>query len=303
MTRRRDRGSAASVRARLRTLSSERGEEYQRLLIRFGIERLLYRLSKSEHAASFVLKGATLFAVWTGTPHRATKDLDLLGFGSPDPDRLVDVFKAVVDVPVAADGVVFDAESIKATEIGAGKEYDGIRLTMEARLGTARIPVQVDVGFGDATAIPPAAVEVPTLLPDQPAPNLRAYSREVVVAEKFHAIVLFGTPNTRMKDYYDLVVLAQRFDFDGVALGEAIAATFERRKTALPTECPEGLHDDFGADPMKTKQWRAFLRRSGAETLELTDAVRVARAFLLPVALGVARAESPGAWKAGGPWA
>ncbi|HBQ14648.1 MAG TPA: hypothetical protein DEF51_27150 [Myxococcales bacterium] len=303
MTRHRTRGSAASVRTRLLTLSRERGEEFQRVLVRFGIERLLYRLSQSEHAAGFVLKGATLFSVWADTPHRPTKDLDLLGFGSPDPDRLVEVFVAVVQAPVEADGIVFDAASITASEIRADQEYDGIRLTMEAMLGTARIPIQVDVGFGDATAIPPAPVEVPTLLSDQPAPTLRAYSREVVVAEKFHAIVHLGLPNTRMKDYYDLVVLSRRFEFDGAPLGEAVAATFERRGTAVPKTCPEGLDDDFATDATKTKQWRAFLRRTGVEDdQELLDVVRALRAFLLPVATAVVEDGPAGAWPPGGPW-
>lgn len=273
------------------------------MLVRFGIERLLYRLSESEHVSGFVLKGATLFAVWTETPHRPTKDLDLLGFGSPDPDRLVAVFEEIVDVEVVADGIVFDGESIAAIEIRGNREYDGIRLTMEAKLGTARIPIQVDVGFGDATAVPPSSVEIPTLLTDQPAPKLRAYTREVVVAEKFHAIVHLGMPNTRMKDYYDLVVLSRRFDFEGAVLGKAIAATFERRGTPVPTECPEGLQDDFGTDATKTTQWRAFLRRTGAERdLELLDVVRVVRAFLLPVAQGILDDEPAGAWPPGGPW-
>lgn len=303
MTKHGDRGSAASVRARLLALSKERGEEFQRVLVRFGIERLLYRLSQSEHASGFVLKGATLFAVWTETPHRPTKDLDLLGFGSPDPDRLVDIFREVVALEVPADGIVFDGRSIAAADIRANEEYDGIRLTMEAKLGTARIPLQVDVGFGDATAIPPASVEVPTLLPDQPAPTLRAYGREVVVAEKFHAIVQRGMPNTRMKDYYDLFVLSRRFDFDGAALGKAVRATFERRGTALPTACPEGLDDGFGTDETKTKQWRAFLRRTGVEhDQELLDVVRALRAFLLPVATAILEDDPAGAWPPEGPW-
>lgn len=303
MTKRGDRGSAASVRTRLLALSKERGEEFQRVLVRFGIERLLYRLSRSEHASGFVLKGATLFAVWTEAPHRPTKDLDLLGFGSPDPDRLVDVFQEVVALEGLADGIVFDAGSIAAAELRGNQEYDGIRLTMEAKLGTARIPLQVDVGFGDATAIAPASVEVPTLLADQPAPTLRAYSREVVVAEKFHAIVHLGLPNTRMKDYYDLVVLSRRFDFDGAALGKAVAATFERRGTEVPTACPEGLADDFGTDATKTTQWRAFLRRTGVDDeQELLDVVRALRAFLLAVATAVVDDEPAGTWPPGGPW-
>jgi predicted nucleotidyltransferase component of viral defense system len=300
----RDRGSAASVRARLLTLSRSRRESFQRVLTRFGHERLLYRLSKSEHVGGFVLKGATLFAIWTATPHRPTKDLDLLGFGSPSVERLVEVFRDVVTLEVEADGLVFDPQSIRATEIRGNREYDGIRLTMAATLGTARVPIQVDVGFGDATGLAPQELIVPTMLEDQPAPEIRAYRREVVIAEKFEAIVHLGLPNTRMKDYYDLLVLSRDFAFEGEDLERAVAATFERRGTAIPKECPEGLHDDFARDPGKLANWRAFLRRADLDTdWKLRSVVATLRGFLLPVAAGILTKRPAGRWPNGGPWA
>ncbi|MEO0326063.1 MAG: nucleotidyl transferase AbiEii/AbiGii toxin family protein [Myxococcota bacterium] len=177
-----------------------------------------------------------------------------------------------------------------------------MRLTLEARLGTARIPLQVDVGFGDAMAVPASPVELPSLLPEQPRAAIRAYSREVVVAEKLHAIVQRGLANTRMKDYFDLVVLAERFDFDGALLADAIAATFARRRTPLLARCPEGLADAFAVDATKLKQWAAFLRRSGLEPRELQAVVRAVRAFVLPVSGQVEGERSYGVWLAGGRW-
>lgn len=303
MTRRGDRGSATSVRARLLTLSKERGEAYQRLLVRFGIERLLYRLSRSAHAGSFVLKGATLFALWMDLPHRPTKDLDLLGYGPPDPERLLAVFRDVARMKVDADGLTFSEASLTATRIRANQKYEGIRLLMEAKLGSARISLQVDVGFGDDTSTPPAPVEIPTLLADQPAPVLRAYSREAVIAEKFHAIVDLGLPNTRMKDYFDILVLSRHFAFERARLAESIAVTFARRGTPIPTDCPDGLHNDFGTDEAKGKQWRAFLRRAAVrEPLELAEVVSSVGAFLLPVTLATEEDKALDRWEPGGPW-
>ncbi len=271
--------------------------------MRYAIERLLYRLANSDHASNFILKGATLFAVWTESPHRSTKDLDLPGLGSPDPSRLVAVFEEVTSLETVPDGITFSGSPIKATEIRGSQEYDGVRLTLEARVGTARIPVQVDIGFGDATGVPPTTVEVPPLLSDQPPPVLRGYSREVVVAEKFHAIVHLGLPNTRMKDYYDLLVLCRRFPFDGRELGRAVAATFERRGTSVPMECPDGLTDGFGRDHDKTRQWMSFFRRIGDEAApDLQQVVREVRGFLLPVADGVLKNSCAESWPPGGPW-
>lgn len=250
------------------------------------------------HADSFILKGATLFAVWAAEPHRPTKDVDLLGFGAPETERLLSVFRDVIAVEVESDGLTFNDDSLKAAEIREKHEYDGIRVTMTAMLGTARIPNQVDVGFGDATGVPLIEIEFPTLLDEQSAPIMRAYSREVVIAEKFHAIVDLGMPNTRMKDYYDILALSRHFAFDGRELELAIAATFERRGTEVPSECPDGLHDDFGSDREKTNQWRAFLRRTDiAAPTELVEVVAALRAFLMPVAHG-----KVGRWEPGGPW-
>ena len=228
---------AASVQARLARRRAETGEDFNVLLVRFCLERFLYRLSKSAHREQFVLKGAMLFALWQPTLHRVTRDLDLLGFGNPSRSRLAEIFRELCGMEVEADGVDFDARSVTAAEIRARDEYAGVRVKLKARIGNAMMPLQVDVGFGDALSVTPEEITFPVLL-GMDAPKLRAYSRETVVSEKLEAIVELGMLNTRFKDYFDLHFLANRFDFDGVSLSASIAATFKRRGTAFPDGLP-----------------------------------------------------------------
>jgi predicted nucleotidyltransferase component of viral defense system len=220
----------ASVRARLLGLARHRGDDFQLLLTRYANERLLYRLGKSHHGSRFVLKGAALFTLWTGKPHRATRDVDLLGFGDPSVPHVRSVLTEVLSLDVGDDGVAFDVGSLEVGPIREEQEYGGVRAIVVARLASARVRLQIDIGFGDA--ITPAAVEVefPTLL-DFPPPRLRAYPPATVVAEKLEAMVQLGIANSRMKDFYDIVVLSRMFEFDGQLLVQAIRATFERRKT------------------------------------------------------------------------
>lgn len=296
--------AAASVKQRLLNLSRQRGEEFNLLLVRYGIERLLYRLGRSEHAAAFVLKGAMLFRLWTAAPHRPTRDVDFLGRGTPDLDRLRRAFRAVCATAVEDDGLEFLSESVTAERIKDDAEYEGVRVTLDAGLGSARIRLQIDAGFGDAIVPPPEPADFPVLL-DQPAPRLLVYRRETVVAEKLQALVDLGLPNSRMKDFFDLRFLAATFAFAGRELARAIDATFARRNTALPREVPTGLTDAFAADPAKRTQWRAFLRRSGLdnEDLELGEVVGGLRRFLLPPLEALAGgAPFEMDWPAGGSW-
>ncbi len=219
---------AASVHARLAQRRTKTGEDYNVLLVRFTLERLLYRLSISKHREQFVLKGAMLFALWEPEMHRATRDLDLLGFGQSTPERLADIFKELCNLEVEADGVVFDSRSVGCEDIRAQDEYAGIRVKLRATVGKAVVPLQVDVGFGDALPVAPEEITFPVML-GMAAPKLRAYSRETVVAEKLEAIVKLGMLNSRFKDYFDLHYLAQKFPFDGVLLAKSIAGTFARR--------------------------------------------------------------------------
>jgi predicted nucleotidyltransferase component of viral defense system len=283
---------AASARARLNHLSNTAGEEFQRLMVRYAIERLLYRLAESPRADDFVLKGATLFSLWLGAPHRATKDLDLLGRGEPDVARLVGVFREIVKVRCEEDGLVFSPEEIVGKPIREDSLYHGVRLVVPCHLDGARIKIQVDVGVGDVTVPPAPPVEFKSILGMPPA-RLRAYAPETVVAEKLEALVLLGMTTSRMKDLYDLELLQRHFTFDDTLVA-AVKATFERRKTLLPLSLPTGLSDQFANDPGKQAQWAAFLRKStSGEESRLADVVTTLRAWLWPVLQRAALSSPP----------
>ena len=281
MTERRN--IAASVRQHLLNASRARREDFQVTLTRYALERLLYRLSKSAHREQFIIKGAMLFAVWNEIPHRPTRDLDLLSFGSSDIPRLEGVFREIVDTKVEPDGLEFFAESVRGGRIKEDQEYEGVRLSIQARLEQARLSLQIDIGFGDAVTPAPEEIEYPTLLADSPAPRLRAYSRYSVVAEKFQAMVMLGIANTRMKDFFDVWTLARSFDFDGGILCQSVKMTFERRGTELPLTVPLAFTPEFYEDRTKQSQWNAFLKRSqlAAQSTSLDEVVTVLRDFLL----------------------
>ena len=247
MTKQKPRNLAASVRQRLMNVARSQKEDFQLILTRYALERLLYRLSQSEYRDVFVLKGAMLFQLWGDQPHRPTRDLDLLGRGENSIPRFERIFREVCDLAVEEDGLVFNAQSVRGETIKEDQEYEGLRLTLDCRLENARIPIQIDIGFGDV--VTPAASELtyPVLL-DFPAPVLAVYSRESVVAEKFQAMVMLGIANSRMKDFFDLWVLARQFEFQGPMLCQAIRATFERRRTPVPAEVPLALSAEFSND-------------------------------------------------------
>lgn len=251
---------AASVRARLLSRARERGEDFQFVAHRYAAERFLYRLGECGQRERYVLKGAMLYALWGGSLYRPTRDLDLTGYGSSEPADVLGSFREICLFPVADDGIIFEAATLAAEPIRDGAEYDGLRLRFRATLGSIRIPMQVDVGFGNAIVPPAADVEYPTLL-DAPAPKIRAYPHEAVIAEKLHALVVIGERTTRLKDVYDLHVLASRFPFDGAQLARAIAATFERRRTPIDASIPAALTPRFFADGARAEQWRAYLSR------------------------------------------
>nr|WP_315478798.1 nucleotidyl transferase AbiEii/AbiGii toxin family protein [uncultured Rhodoferax sp.] len=274
----------ASILARLLTLAKQRGDDYSLLLNRFALERLLLRLSASPHANRFLLKGALLFALWYDTPHRPTRDADLLGFGPDDEANLVATFRDIAAMDMD-DGIVFDPASVKASAIREDNTYGGTRITLAARIGTARCALQVDVGFGDAVTPQPLTLAYPTLLTGFRAPSLRVYPVYTVMAEKYHAMVMLGQANSRMKDFYDLAVIAQRSTLDGATLAAAITATFARRQTPLPTERPLALTAAFGADPAKQRQWQAFLNKNHITAAALPDTVALLDTLLWPATL------------------
>ena len=225
----------ASVRARLWNLARARQANFQRMLTRYALERLLFRLSVSPHRESFILKGAMLYAAWLDDPFRSTRDLDLLSLHEGEAGRFVAIFADICVQPVEEDGLIFDAEHIAAEPIRREGPYGGLRLRTSARLASAVIPVRIDIGFGDAVTPGPLELEYPVLL-GQAAPTLNAYPRTAVAAEKFETIVALDLANSRMKDFYDLLAMSRLFTFEGATLAAAIHATFDRRRTNIPCE-------------------------------------------------------------------
>lgn len=293
-------GVTASVLARLLTRSKERGEDYQLTLIRYAVERLLYRLSLSPHRDAFVLKGAMLFTLWADEPFRATGDLDLLGFGSPVGERVQAVFRDLAGVPVDDDGITFDMSDLRVEDMQGRDEDKGVRLSFIAKMGNVRVSMKVDVGFGDVVTPGPIELDYPAML-DLPTAKVRAYPVETVIAEKFQAMVELGMRNSRMKDFFDLWAIATTLDVDGAALASALRATFDKRETELPTSPPLALTAEFVDDAAKQTQWLAFIRRTTTtqSPASLKEAVELISQFVMPAATAGTTGQT---WRAGGPW-
>lgn len=290
----------ASVRQRLLALSERRKEPFDLVLVRYGVERLLYRLGRSPHAEKFLLKGAMLFAIWADGTHRPTRDVDLLGFGSQDDDTLKAIFTELCRLEPEPDGLVFLPDSVAATPIREEAAYPGTRVMLEARLGNVRIRVQVDIGFGDVVTPAPDEITFPALL-EFPAPRLRAYPIYTVVAEKLEATVRLGTTNTRMKDFFDLWFLSRKFAFEGELLKQAMARTFARREMPLPTTMPVAFTSDFAV--LKAATWTAFIRRNGIAAAEMRHVVEAIREFAWPVMSAAGGVEPfTGRWTPTGGW-
>jgi Nucleotidyl transferase AbiEii toxin, Type IV TA system len=288
------RDRAASVRARLLNVAKANGTDFNLVLVRFALERLLFRLSTSAYSERFVLKGALLFTLWYDLPHRATRDADLLGFGPSDTGSMAGVFRDIASV-AADDGIVFDPASVRVGVIRKDAGYGGVRVTLNGKLANARCVAQVDVGFGDAVTPGPTDAVYPVLLDDLPAPRLRTYPVYTVLAEKLHAIVVLGMVNSRLKDYLDLVVIMEREALDEPTLALAIAATFQRRGTALPNAPPVGLSDEFALDPTRIALWQSLLKKNDIAHRPLVDVVTVLRVALWPavVQAGALQLSSP----------
>lgn len=290
------RNIGASIRERLLNRARAENLDYNLLLIRYALERMLYRLSISEQRDQFLLKGALLFDLWFDVPHRPTHDADFLGFGSAEIPHIVQVFQNICCIEVE-DGIVFRPDSVKAAEIRKEANYAGVRVTLLGMLDSARCPVQIDIGFGDAVVPGPDEVHYPVILSEMPEPQLRAYPGYTVVAEKLEALTSLGMLNSRMKDFFDLWVLARHSDFDGPIFSRAVAATFERRRTSIPHGAPIGLSDEFINDAQKNKQWQAFLRKNTLDPMPLAMVIADLREFLLPVLASVeASGSSDMAW-------
>ena len=298
------RNLAASVRQRLLNIAKREGEVFDLVLTRYALERFLYRLGHSQYHSQFLLKGAMLFAVWGGEPHRPTRDIDLLGFGPSELPLLEKIFRNICQEIVEPDGVEFLPDTLRAIEIREDQEYQGVRVQFEARLENAVISIQVDIGFGDAVTPAPEDIIYPTVL-DFAAPKLCAYPVYTVVAEKFQAMVWLGIANTRMKDFYDIWIIMQKFSFNGQLLAQAIEATFVRRNTPLPASAPLALSEVFSSDAVKQTQWKAFLRKNAlqADNLAFADIITALHDFLMPPILtNDTDLKFDAVWSPGGPW-
>lgn len=294
---------AASVRQRLMNAAREAHRPFQEVLEYYAMERFLYRLSRSPHSGRFVLKGALMFRAWGGEATRSTRDIDLLARVENTVEAVVPIFRGVCTVAVEPDGMVFDPGTVEGTVIKEDADYSGIRVTFLGTLQNARVSMQIDLGFADVVTPGPVPTDYPVIL-EFPAPRLAGYPRETVVAEKFEAMVKLGALNSRMKDFYDVLVLSRRFEFDGATLSAAVAGTFANRKTAVVT-APLALTPAFAAVAGKEAQWKGFVRKA-----KLADApadLAVVTAELAPFLLPVAEAVSAGtdfrlAWRPPGPW-
>jgi hypothetical protein len=287
-----------SVRARLLQQSRDKRTDFQILLTRYALERLLYRLSKSAHRHRFVLQGAMLFATWVAVPFRPTRDLDLLGYGESSPEAIRAAFREICGQMVPDDGVAFDIDGIEAAPIREDLEYGGVRIRTSATIAAARVPIQVDIGFGDVITPGPVEIDYRALL-DAPAPLLQAYPFETAIAEKFHALVTLGITNSRLKDFYDLWLIAETFELDRTPLAAAIRQTFTRRATALPEEKPTAFTESYAT--AWNAQWRAFLTRERmtAAPMQLALVLADLERFLLPL---VEASDESWSWKPRAGW-
>lgn len=298
---------AASVRQKLSNLAKEKGDEFQNLLTRYALERLLYRLCLSQYRDRFILKGAMLFVAWSQEPHRATRDLDLLCHGDNCVTHLEEIFREICVIQAQEDGLTFQSDTVRGVETKEDQEYQGVRITLKGFITGTRtqIPIQVDIGFGDAVSPSPDEIEYPVILSDFTAPVLKAYPRETVVAEKFQAMVHLGMANSRMKDFYDLWYLSTTYKFSGEVLSNSIKATFDRRESKIPKVIPIALTTEFSGDKEKIKQWKAFLKKGKLEDRveDFGNVIECLERFLMVPASELSQGNSFNQiWDPGGPW-
>lgn len=293
---------SASVRAKLLKLSKQRQEDFMLTLLNYTSERFLYRLARSKHRDRFIVKGAILLAVRIGEAYRPTRDLDFLGIGDPSEQSIDNAIRDIVSTDVQDDGLVFDVSTLEVRPIREDNRYGGLRANMQVHLAAARIPLQIDIGFGDVITPGTTELDFPTLLDGMPSPHVRAYTLETVVAEKVEAMVSLGMLNSRMKDFFDVALLARRTSFDGGTLVRALQATFTRRATRFPDGEMASLTGKFAEEA--SANWRAFAKRTRQHEFEnLEQVISELRGFLL-APVSNAKAATPFAlqWAPGGPW-
>jgi predicted nucleotidyltransferase component of viral defense system len=263
---------SASIRAKLKNIAKAEQTDFATVLTRYGLERLLYRIGLSKYAHQYLLKGALLFNLWYDMPHRPTMDIDLLGFGNNELDFLINVFKDLCSID-AEDGIVFHENSVSAATIKKESGYTGARVVLFAELSKARIKIQVDIGFGDVVTPGPIDANYPVLIKELPPPQIRIYPIYSVIAEKFHAIVLLGMANSRLKDYLDLYILLKEEKLEKPILTEAISSTFTQRETPLPQSTPIGLSSEYSQDSSRQAMWLSFLKKNELKLIPLPEVV------------------------------
>ena len=302
MTRKKPANMAASVRQRLLNKARTDKRPFNELLQYFAMERFLYRLSRSPQVDKFVLKGALMLRVWQAPLSRPTMDIDMLARQiNNETNQIIDQVRNICSVPVESDGLQFDLESIQGERIVEDADYEGVRVSFFGKLDTAKIKMQIDIGFGDTVVPDPQEMALPTIL-DFPPPLLICYSRESAIAEKFETMIKLGELNSRMKDFYDIWLLARQFNFDGQQLQEAISETLNNRGTNITDEI-SAFSDDFVQN--KSSQWKAFSNKLKIDTVptEFVDVIALLRKFIVPITEKI-RSDAPATdtWIAPGPW-
>jgi len=294
----------ASIRARLQNIAKETGRPFSEVLQYYGMERFLYRFSRSEYADQFILKGALMFTVWRVTERRTTLDIDFSAHCSNPIEALEELIREVCEVPVIPDGLVFDSANVKGKKIKENADYEGVRVKFRGWLGRSRITMQIDVAFGDVIYPKPRLIDYPVIL-GLPKPQLKGYPVESVVSEKFEAIVKLGSLNSRMKDFYDLRLMLRRFDFDGIRLTEALKRTFSHRQTPLPEDKPIFAEEIYNERSDRQTLWQAFLKKGDIKHApeKLSDVAGEIEKFIIDPLDAVRKGEKFNEkWKAAGPW-
>ncbi len=285
---------AHAVRTHLLALAKQRKEDFNLLIERYALERMLFRLSNSSYVNRFILKGGLLVSLWSSDTYRPTRDADLLAFGDPQPEGLKEIFRELCTIESEADGLLFDPTTVTDQAIKEDQEYSGTRIVIDAWLEQIKIRVQFDIGFGDAVYPEAQLAQYPTMIAELSSPRLKIYPRESVIAEKFETLVVRGLDNSRMKDFYDLWFLQHAFDFDGATLARSVQGTFERRRTAFVEEVPIGLSEQFYSSDAKLKQWNAFVQRNPVkqQPSDLAQVIIEVSGFILPVYMACAKGEA-----------
>lgn len=303
MIRKNTQDVSASVHQRLLNKARKLGRPFNELFQYFSMERFIYRLSKTPHVQKFVLKDALMFTAWNIQATRTTKDIDLLGRLENSEEAMIAVMRDTCNQTVEPDGMSFDPDSVTCNPIIEDAVYEGIRVHVRGNLGKSRVVLQLDVGFGDVVFPSELNVKYPTIL-YFPAPTLKGYTQESIIAEKFQAMIKLGELNSRMKDFYDIWLLSKQFDFNGHVLAEAITKTFIIRKTEIPVQ-PSIFKKSFSEDQTRETQWRAFLRKAVLANTphSFYEVMTEIKSFLVPVSSAIAAQKSfQKKWKAPGPW-